>query len=112
MYGTLESSSNGGDIIPLNFRGKIRNKLTATQFNTDFTSIRTLHSNIDIETDKPALLFLTETKILLSSVEHLHYPDYCFDHNFKRPAGVCVYIREDINFHRLSHLEESDLSTL
>ncbi|KAJ8714624.1 hypothetical protein PYW07_002849 [Mythimna separata] len=82
------------------------------------TNIRGLHSNLvavhhHLETNKPALLFLSETQIKCpSDVSYLLYPGYTLEHNFKPRAGVCMYARDDICYRRLRNLEDSRFSTL
>ncbi|KAJ8724763.1 hypothetical protein PYW07_015721 [Mythimna separata] len=77
-----------------------------------------MHSNINavhhhLETDKPHLLFLTETQIRCpSDAAYLNYPGYSLEHHFRQRAGVCVYVRNDICCQRLRHLEDPDFSTL
>ncbi|KAJ8722460.1 hypothetical protein PYW07_003640 [Mythimna separata] len=77
-----------------------------------------MHSNINavhhhLETDKPHLLFLTETQIRCpSDAAYLNYPGYSLEHHFQQRAGVCVYVRNDICCQRLRHLEDPDFSTL
>lgn len=81
-------------------------------------NIRGLHSNLDpvhyhLETEKPHLLFLTETQIRCpSDVAYLNYPNYTLEHNFRQRAGVCVYARNDICCRRLRNLEDPDFSVL
>ncbi|KAJ8721438.1 hypothetical protein PYW07_002213 [Mythimna separata] len=77
-----------------------------------------MHSNINavhhhLETDKPHLLFLTETQIRCpSDAAYLNYPGYSLEYHFRQRAGVCVYVRNDICCQRLRHLEDPDFSTL
>lgn len=84
----------------------------------DFCNIRGLHSNLNavhqhLESAKPALLFLTETQINPpDDLSYLRYPGYNLEHAFKSRAGVCMYIKGDICYHRLHSLEVSDLSVL
>ncbi|KAJ8726649.1 hypothetical protein PYW07_001347 [Mythimna separata] len=66
-----------------------------------------------LETDKPHLLFLTETQIRCpSDAAYLNYPGYSLEHHFLQRAGVCVYVRNDICCQRLRHLEDPSFSTL
>ena len=82
------------------------------------TNIRGLHSNLDpvhhhLETEKPHLFFLTETQIATpSDVAYLNYPGYSLEHKFKKRAGVCVYVRDDICYRRLRCFEDSGFSTI
>lgn len=84
----------------------------------DFCNIRGLHTNINavhhhLETEKPAMLFLTETQISCpADTSYLHYPGYNLEHLFLRKAGVCMYIRGDICCRRLNSLEDKDLSIM
>ena len=62
----------------------------------DFCNIRGLNSNLyavqhDLETARPALLFLSETQIARpSDTACLQYPGYKIEHNFMPHAGVAV----------------------
>ncbi|KAJ8719149.1 hypothetical protein PYW07_016705 [Mythimna separata] len=93
---------------------------TATRFRRTRSRDKTsgLHSNLPavhhhLETDKPHLLFLTETQIRCpSDVAYLNYPGYSMEHHFLQRAGVCVYVRNDICCQRLRHLEDPSFSTL
>ncbi|CAH2090623.1 unnamed protein product [Euphydryas editha] len=82
------------------------------------SNIRGLHSNLEsvhhhLETEKPQLLFLTETQIRCpADTAYLSYPGYSLEHRFIPRAGVCVYVRDDICIKRLKHLETSSYSIL
>ena len=82
------------------------------------TNIRGSHSNLDpvhhhLETEKPHLFFLTETQIAApSDVAYLNYPGYSLEHKFKKRAGVCVYVRDDVCCRRLRCFEDSGFSVL
>ncbi|CAG4943681.1 unnamed protein product [Colias eurytheme] len=66
-----------------------------------------------LETEKPHLLFLTETQIKNpADATYLKYPGYSIEYNFKPKAGVCVYVRDDICLLRLRQLEEPSFSVL
>ncbi|CAG4956470.1 unnamed protein product [Colias eurytheme] len=66
-----------------------------------------------LETDKPHLLFLTETQIRCPpDSSYLGYPGYSLEHNFRPKAGVCAYVRDDICSQRLRHLEDHNFSVL
>ncbi|KAJ8708410.1 hypothetical protein PYW07_010535 [Mythimna separata] len=84
----------------------------------DRLNVYGLHSNLPavhhhLETVKPHLLFLTETQIRCpSDAAYLNYPGYSLEYHFMQRAGVCVYVRNDICWQRLRHLEDPDLSTL
>lgn len=90
----------------------------ALSLKVHLTNIRGLHSNIvpvhyHLETEKPHLLFLTETQIRCPpDVSYLSYPGYTLEHNFKPHAGVCVYTRDDICVRRLRKFEDSNFSVL
>ncbi|KAL0841463.1 hypothetical protein ABMA28_015145 [Loxostege sticticalis] len=77
-----------------------------------------LHTNLDpvhhhLETEKPHLFFLTETQIAKpSDVAYLSYPGFTLEHNFKKHAGVCVYVRDDICCRRLRCFEDSGFSSM
>ncbi|XP_050550435.1 uncharacterized protein LOC126910797 [Spodoptera frugiperda] len=87
-------------------------------FKVHLTNIRGLHANLDavhfhLETDKPHLLFLTETQIRCpSDAAYLDYPGYSMEHHFLQRAGVCVYVRNDICCQRLRYLEDPSFSIL
>ncbi|KAJ0177088.1 hypothetical protein K1T71_007097 [Dendrolimus kikuchii] len=103
---------------------KQRNKKTVTQrlhslsLKVHLTNIRGLHSNLvavhhHLETEKPALLFLSETQIRPpSDVSYLSYPGFTLEHNFKSRAGVCLYTRDDVCYRRLRNLEDHRFSVL
>ncbi|XP_063636069.1 uncharacterized protein LOC134806671 [Cydia splendana] len=104
----------------MNKRNK-KNRNTAASFSTltvDFCNIRGLHSNLNsvhhhLETDKPALLFLTETQISTpADISYLMYPGYSLEHKFVSRAGVCIFVRDDICCRRLGSLEDRDLSLI
>lgn len=82
------------------------------------TNIRGLHSNLEqvhhhLETDKPHLFFLTETQIATpSDVSYLNYPGYSLEHKFKKYAGVCVFVRDDVCCKRLRGFEKPGFSAL
>lgn len=83
--------------------------------HVDFCNIRGIHSNINsvhlhLETEKPALLFLTETQISSpADTAYLNYPGYKIEHKFVQRAGVCVYVRDDICVRCLGNFEDIDL---
>ncbi|KAJ8722881.1 hypothetical protein PYW07_004061 [Mythimna separata] len=93
-------------------------RLHSLSHKVHLTNIRGLHSNIvavhhHLETEKPALLFLSETQIRCpSDVSYLLYPGFTLEHNFKPRAGVCMCARDDICYRRLRNLEDSRFSTL
>ncbi|KAJ8730179.1 hypothetical protein PYW07_017217 [Mythimna separata] len=95
-----------------------KQRLHSLSHKVHLTNIRGLHSNIvavhhHLETEKPALLFLSETQIRCpSDVSYLLYPGFTLEHNFKPRAGVCMYARDDICYRRLRNLEDSRFSTL
>lgn len=83
-----------------------------------FSLIRGLHSNIlavhhHLETESPALLFLTDTQIACPlDTEYLSYPGFSLEHQFRLRVGVCLYTRDDIYCRRLRSLEEPNFSVL
>lgn len=97
---------------------KVSQRLHSLSLKVHLTNIRGLHSNLvavhhHLETEKPTLLFLSETQIgPPSDVAYLTYPGYTLEHNFKPHAGVCLYARDDICYRRLRNLEDPSLSTL
>lgn len=69
-----------------------------------------LHHNL--ETAKPALLFLTETQISPpADTSYLNYPGYKLEHKFLPRAGVCLFVRGDICCRRLA-LNQSEESVV
>ncbi|CAG4989213.1 unnamed protein product [Colias eurytheme] len=103
---------------------KVRNRNKFTQrrhflsLKVHLSNIRGLHSNLlpvhhHLETDKPHLLFLTETQIRCPpDSSYLGYPGYSLEHNFRPKAGVCAYVRDDICAQRLRCLEVQNFSVL
>lgn len=99
-------------------KNKYKQRLHFLPLKVHHTNIRGLHSNLDpvhhhLETEKPHLFFLTETQITTpSDVAYLNYPGYSLEHKFKKRAGVCVYVRDDICCRRLRCFEKPGFSTL
>ncbi|XP_045511489.1 uncharacterized protein LOC123706298 [Colias croceus] len=97
---------------------KVLQRLHFLSFKVHLTNIRGLHSNLPsvhyhLETEKPHLLFLTETQIKNpADATYLKYPGYSIEYNFKPKAGACVYVRDDICLLRLRQLEEPSFSVL
>ncbi|CAG4918768.1 unnamed protein product [Colias eurytheme] len=97
---------------------KFSQRLHILSLKVHLSNIRGLHSNLDavhhhLETEKPHLLFLTETQIKCpADATYLLYPGYTLEHNFQPKAGTCVYVRDDICVLRLRHLEEPSFSVL
>lgn len=97
---------------------KFKQRLHFLSFKVQFSNIRGLHSNLvpvhhHLETDKPHLLFLTETQICRpADVAYLSYPGYSIEHTFIPRAGVCAYIRDDVCCRRLRDLDNSRFSVL
>ncbi|XP_061724920.1 uncharacterized protein LOC133530879 [Cydia pomonella] len=95
-----------------------KQRLHSLSLKVHLSNIRGLHSNLNavhhhLETEKPALLFLSETQIRCpADVAYLCYPGYSLEHNFKPRAGVCVYARDDICCRRLRCFEDPNFSTL
>ncbi|CAH2096385.1 unnamed protein product [Euphydryas editha] len=93
-------------------------RLHVLPLKVHLSNIRGLHSNLEsvhhhLETEKPQLLFLTETQIRCpADTAYLSYPGYSLEHRFIPRAGVCVYVRDDICIKRLKHLETSSYSIL
>ncbi|KAJ0180804.1 hypothetical protein K1T71_004208 [Dendrolimus kikuchii] len=93
-------------------------RLHSLSLKVHLSNIRGLHSNLvsvhhHLETEKPHLLFLSETQIgPPSNVAYLSYPGFTLEHNFKARAGVCMYARDDICYRRLRNLEDPSFSTL
>ena len=83
-----------------------------------FTNIRGVHSNLievhhHLETERPNLLFLTETQICdPPDLAYLCYPGYNLEAKFLPRAGVCVYVSDGICYLRLRDLEVKDFSVL
>lgn len=105
--------------MPLKAKKKlVKQRLHSLALKVHLANIRGLHSNLNpvhhhLETEKPHLLFLTETQIRCPlDAAYLHYPGYTLEHSFKQRAGVCVYARDDICCRRLRNLEDSSFSTL
>ncbi|XP_045449660.1 uncharacterized protein LOC123658266 [Melitaea cinxia] len=77
-------------------KSKVKQRLHLLSLKVHLTNIRGLHSNLDavhhhLETERPHLLFLTETQIgSPADVTYLQYPGYSLEHNFKSHAGVCM----------------------
>ncbi|XP_028164850.1 uncharacterized protein LOC114355981 [Ostrinia furnacalis] len=66
-----------------------------------------------LETEKPQLLFLTETQIKCpADAAYLFYPGYTLEHKFQARAGVCIYARDDICIKRLKCLEVPGFSVI
>ncbi|CAG4916568.1 unnamed protein product [Colias eurytheme] len=111
---------SGEGKIPLKntTKRKRAHKSVPPSLSVDFCNVRGLHSNLNpvhhhLETEKPALLFLTETQIRSpSDTTYLCYPGYKLEHTFIPRAGVCVFVREDICYRRLVGLEGTDLSII
>ncbi|RVE51677.1 hypothetical protein evm_003649 [Chilo suppressalis] len=99
-------------------RKKVQQRQHALSLKVHLTNIRGLHSNLvpvhhHLETQKPALFFLTETQIRCPSDQaYLMYPGYNIEHNFKPRSGVCLYARDDICYRRLRNLEDPRFSAL
>ncbi|XP_045450460.1 uncharacterized protein LOC123659256 [Melitaea cinxia] len=97
---------------------KTAQRLHSLSLSVHLSNIRGLHSNLvavhhHLETEKPALLFLSETQIgSPSDTAYLCYPGYTLEHNFKPHAGVCLYARDDICCRRLRNLEDPSFSNL
>lgn len=84
----------------------------------DFCYIRGIHSNVNavhhnLEMVKPALLFLTETKVFNpGNTKYLHYPVNRLEHHFLPQAGVFLYVKEHMCYQRLDSLEHRDQSVM
>ncbi|XP_045448146.1 uncharacterized protein LOC123656520 [Melitaea cinxia] len=100
------------------YKNKAAQRLHSLSLSVHLSNIRGLHSNLvavhhHLETEKPALLFLSETQIgSPSDTAYLCYPGYTLEHNFKPRAGVCLYTRDDICCRRLRNLEDPNFSNL
>lgn len=114
---------SGEGIIPLetsSARGKSKAKIAAPSpvLRVHLCNIRGINSNLDpvhhhLESEKPAMLFLTETQVSSpADTSYLNYPGYKVEHKFVPRAGVCVFVRDDICVRRLSSLEGKDLSII
>ncbi|KAJ0171262.1 hypothetical protein K1T71_012812 [Dendrolimus kikuchii] len=96
----------------------VKQRLHSLSLKVHLSNIRGLHSNLvavhhHLETEKPALLFLSETQIgPPSDVAYLSYPGFTLEHNFKPRAGVCLYARDDICYRRLRNLEDPRFSVI
>lgn len=86
-----------------------------TPFLIQFCNIRGLNSNLDdvhhhLQTNKPQILFLTETQLKQSNSNspHLSCPGYDLHDSFRLKGGVCVYVRSDLSYSRQTSLESSE----
>ncbi|XP_045446613.1 uncharacterized protein LOC123654772 [Melitaea cinxia] len=99
-------------------KSKVKQRLHLLSLKVHLTNIRGLHSNLvavhhHLETEKPHLLFLTETQIgSPADVAYLQYPGYSLEYNSKSRAGVCMYARNDVCCQRLRNLEIPNLSIM
>ncbi|XP_045449128.1 uncharacterized protein LOC123657650 [Melitaea cinxia] len=99
-------------------KSKVKQRLHLLSLKVHLTNIRGLHSNLvavhhHLETERPHLLFLTETQIgSPADVTYLQYPGYSLEHNFKSHAGVCMFARDDVCCRRLRNLEIPNLSIM
>ncbi|XP_045447831.1 uncharacterized protein LOC123656168 [Melitaea cinxia] len=101
-----------------NSKRRYTQRLHVLPLKVHLSNIQGLHSNLEsvhhhLETEKPQLLFLTETQIRCpADTAYLSYPGYSLEHRFIPRTGVCVYVRDDICIKRLKHLETSSYSIL
>ncbi|MGH9705388.1 MAG: endonuclease/exonuclease/phosphatase family protein, partial [Candidatus Acidiferrales bacterium] len=87
-------------------------------FIVDFCNIRGLNSNINsvhqhLQTNKPHLLALCETKVSSStSIVNYLYPGYELHSRFRRNFGVCLFARSDLSCQREEALEPKDFDVM
>ena len=91
---------------------------SSNTFTLDFCDIRCLKSNFQsvehhLSSTKPHLLFLTETKLSVTTDSSpFSVPSYFLYPHFLSKAGCCAYVRNDITCSRAHNLESSQFSTI